>query len=93
MLEKSIERFFVRQVESVGGLALKWSSPGRNGVPDRIVLLPGGRIVFVELKAPGKKPTSLQIRMHEILIGLGADVHVIDSVEDVKKFISIYTSP
>lgn len=51
-LEKEIEQALVRKVKAVGGLCLKWVCPGWAGVPDRIVLLPGGRIVFVELKRP-----------------------------------------
>jgi hypothetical protein len=57
-------------------------------VPDRIVILPGGRIVFVELKAPGKKPTALQERVMGILKGLGADVRVVDSIGGVDEIFS-----
>jgi hypothetical protein len=55
-------------------------------VPDRIVTLPGGRIIFVEVKAPGKKPTELQHRDHERRRALGCDVRVIDSMEDARAF-------
>lgn len=93
MLEKTIEKYLVQQTRAAGGLALKWVSPGQNGVPDRIVFFPGGRIAFVEVKAPGKKPTELQKQMHQHLKGLGFDVLVIDSIDEVKKFISIYNLP
>jgi hypothetical protein len=83
MLEKNIERHLVQRARENGGLAIKWVSPGFAGVPDRIVFLPGGRIILVELKAPGQKPTVLQNMVHGILRGLGADVRVIDSKEQV----------
>lgn len=83
MLERAIEERLVGRVKAAGGMAMKWVSPGLSGVPDRICVLPGGRIVFVELKAPGKQPTALQVRVHEMLRRLGAEVHVIDSKEGV----------
>ena len=82
MLEKQIEAHLVKKARSVGGIAIKWVAPGMVGVPDRIVFLPG-RIVFVELKAPGKKPTAIQLHVHKLLQELGADVRVIDSKEQV----------
>lgn len=85
MLEKTIERKLAEMAKAAGGLALKWVSPSNAGVPDRIVLFPGGRVVFVELKAPGKKPTDLQLRVHNALRGLGMDVRVIDSMDGVKE--------
>ena len=83
MLEKQIEAHLVKKARSVCGIAIKWVAPGMVGVPDRIVFLPGGRIVFVELKAPGKKPTAIQLHVHKLLQDLGADVRVIDSKEQV----------
>lgn len=56
MREKTIERKFVAAVKAAGGLALKFTSPGFDGMPDRSVLLPGGKMAFVEVKAPGEKP-------------------------------------
>jgi hypothetical protein len=71
------------KAKMAGGLAIKWVSPGFAGVPDRILIMPGGRIVFVELKAPGKKPTPLQARIIQMLVDRGADVRVADSMEKV----------
>jgi hypothetical protein len=78
-LEITIERALKKMVESVGGLAWKFTSPGTVGVPDRIVLLPGGRIVFVELKDAGKKPDPIQLARKRQLEMLGFDVRVIDN--------------
>ena len=86
MLEKLIERALVRRVKDLGGLCEKFVSPGRRSVPDRIVTLPGGRIIFVECKAPGKKPTPLQERDHEKRRSLGCEVRVIDNMDDVHAF-------
>ena len=83
MLEKTIERHLVQKAREKGGLAIKWVAPAMAGVPDRIVFFPGGRIVFVELKAPGQKQTPIQVRVTKMLIDLGADVRVIDSKEAV----------
>ena len=86
MLEKTIEAALVRRVTKLGGMCEKFVSPGRRSVPDRLVTLPGGRIVFVEVKAPGKYPTELQERDHARRRKLGCDVWVIDSIEDVEGF-------
>jgi hypothetical protein len=83
MLEKTIEQRLRVMAKKAGGLAIKWVSPGFDGVPDRILILPGGRIIFVELKRPGEKPTPLQNRIIEMLRELGADVRVVDSMEKV----------
>lgn len=91
MRERNIEACLRDSVKKVGGIAYKWVSPGNNGVPDRIVIIPGGRIIFVELKAPGKKPTALQQVQHDRLRALGCDVRVIDSrkgVDDLIKELS-----
>ena len=73
----------VNNVRSMGGLALKFSSPGFDGVPDRLVLLPKGRIAFVELKAPGKMLRPLQVRRKRQLEALGFSVYCIDGVEQI----------
>ena len=86
VLEKTIEAALVKRVKALGGMAEKFTSPNKRSVPDRIVTLPGGRIIFVELKAPGKKPTELQARDHAARRVLGCDVRVIDSLEQAHAF-------
>lgn len=83
MLEKTIEAHLVKRVKERGGIAYKFTSPQRRSVPDRLVLLPSGVVEFVELKAPGKKPTPMQQREHERLRALGFTVLVIDNKEEI----------
>ena len=83
MREKSIELKLTRMVKKLGGICPKWVSPGFDGVPDRIVLLPGGRIAFVEVKAPGKEPRPLQIARHSLLRQLGFQVFILDDPEQI----------
>ena len=71
------------RVKSTGGLALKFISPNFVGVPDRIILMPNGKVAFAELKAKGKKPRPIQIRRIEQLRKLGFKVYVIDDVEQI----------
>ena len=87
MRERDIEAYLRDQVKAIGGIAYKFVSPGSAGVPDRLVLLPGGRAVFVELKAPGRQPTPLQLRQQRRIQDLGFTVLVIDSKEEVDEFI------
>lgn len=86
MREKEIEQYLVKRVKEMGGKAYKWVSPGNDGVPDRIVFF-YGVTVLVELKAPGKKPTPLQIAKHKELEKLGQRVFVLDCKEKVESFI------
>ena len=60
MREKEVEQKLVKAVKARGGICPKWVSPGFDGMPDRIVFLPGRHIGFVEVKAPGEKPRALQ---------------------------------
>ena len=83
MTEEYIEQKLVKAVKKRGGMALKFVSPGLDGVPDRIVLLPMGRIAFVELKAPGNKMRPLQVRRKRQLEALGFLVYCIDRVEEI----------
>lgn len=79
MREKDIESYLVRRVREAGGRAYKFVSPGNDGVPDRLICLPGGAAVFAELKAPGQKPRPLQMVQIERLRALGFRVEVVDS--------------
>lgn len=83
MQESEVERYLVKQVKRNGGWALKLVSPGVSGVPDRLVLMPMGWLVFVEVKRPGGTPRPLQAAVHRRLKGLGFDVITIDCKEDV----------
>ena len=83
MREKTVESRLVKAVQCMGGLCPKWVSPGWDGVPDRIILLPGGRIGFAELKAPGRMPRALQLHRKAQLEQLGFRVYVIDSREQI----------
>ena len=83
MREKQIEQKLVQAVRKLGGMCLKFVSPNFDGMPDRLIILPGGKIAFAELKAPGKKPRPLQIARHKALMGLGFRVYIIDSVEQI----------
>nr|WP_304710517.1 VRR-NUC domain-containing protein [uncultured Acetatifactor sp.] len=78
MRERDIERKLVLEVKKRGGICPKWASPGYDGVPDRIVLLPGRHFGLVEVKAPGERPRALQVSRHRLLAELGFSVHVID---------------
>lgn len=81
MRESEIERKLVAAVKARGGIAPKLVSPGLDGMPDRLVLFPDGRMAFVELKAPGRKPRAIQVRRIRELVSLGYGVYVVDSVE------------
>jgi VRR-NUC domain. len=81
--EKYLERKLVKAVRKSGGLAPKFVSPGFDGVPDRIILLPSGHIAFAELKAPGKVMRPLQVRRKKQLEALGFKVYCIDNTEQI----------
>ncbi|CDM90233.1 VRR-NUC domain-containing protein [Xenorhabdus bovienii] len=85
--ESVIENHLVKEIKKAGGIAYKFVSPGRRSVPDRICVLPGGRILFVECKAPGEKPRPDQIREHERLRALGCEVVILDSKNLEKLFL------
>ena len=85
MREREVEKKLVQAVRRMGGICPKWVSPGLDGVPDRIVLLPGGRIGFIELKAPGKKMRPLQKKRNEKLEALGFLVFCIDRTEQIEE--------
>ena len=83
MLEKTIEYKLKSAVKNLGGIAFKFTAPGINGVPDRLVLLPHGKSAFIELKAPGRKMRPMQIRRKRQLEQLGFLVYCIDSAEQI----------
>lgn len=85
--EKAIERYLVDQAKQNGSLCLKYSNPNMVGYPDRLLVLPGGGVVWVELKSKGRKPAKIQqIRIAE-LIGMGHLVKVIDNKADIDELI------
>lgn len=88
MQEKHIEQKLVAAVKSMGGIAPKFVSPGIDGMPDRIVLLPMGRIAFVECKATGKKMRPLQNKRKRQLEALGFLVYCLDDVEQIGGILS-----
>jgi len=79
--ESVIERNLVTEVKKRGGLAVKFVSPGLDGVPDRLVLFPGGKMAFVELKAPGKNMRPIQEKRARQLTALGFRVYCVDNKE------------
>ena len=87
MREKTIEQALVKAVKAYGGIALKLVSPGFAGMPDRLVLIPGGKIGFVEVKAPEQKPRALQISRHEQLRQLGFKVYVLNNPQQITEII------
>lgn len=90
--EKAIEQKLVHAVKKWSGIAPKFISPGLDGMPDRLVLLPEGRVAFVEVKAPGKQPRPLQIARHEMLRRLGFKVYVLDDAGQIGGIIDEITN-
>lgn len=87
MFERTLEHKFVEAAKASGGWAPKFTSPGFDGMPDRIVLMPYGRMAFVEVKAPGQKPRPLQLAVHRTLRSLGFRVYVLDDPDDIPRII------
>lgn len=87
MREKQIEQKLTLMAKSRGGIALKFVSPSFAGMPDRLILMPGGMMAFAELKAPGMKPRALQVARHEMLRRLGFRVYVIDGIEQIGRIL------
>ena len=83
MREKQVEQRLVKAVRAAGGICPKLVSPGMDGMPDRLLLMPGARMAFVEVKAPGKEPRPLQTHRHKQLRALGFPVFVLDNPEQV----------
>jgi len=78
-LEKTIENYLIKRIQSLGGECEKFTSPMRRSVPDRIISMPGGRIVFVEVKRFGKQATDMQARDHQRRREMGFSVWTVDS--------------
>jgi hypothetical protein len=87
MKEKAIEQKLVMAVKQHGGICPKFTSPGFDGMPDRLVLLPFGKFAFVEVKAPGEKPRPLQLARHGMLQRIGFRVFVLDDEEQIEGII------
>lgn len=88
MLEENVENRLTKEVKKRGGKAPKFVSPGLRGMPDRIVLLPGARTIFVELKKPGETRDPLQIKRAQELEALGYEVYCLDSYEAIDRFVT-----
>jgi len=93
MREKILEQKLANAVKAMGGIAPKFMSPGFDGMPDRIILLPGGHIAFVEVKSPGKKPRPLQLARHKLLCGLGFKVYTLDNEKQIGGLLDEIQSP
>lgn len=93
MNEKTIERKLVKTAKNMGGIALKFVSPGFDGVPDRIVLFPGGCVGFVELKSPGKTMRPLQVRRKRQLESLGFRVFCVDGTKQIEEVLNAIRTP
>lgn len=90
MLEKELEIKFKKQVEKYGAKVWKFVSPGKAGVPDRIILTPDGECLFAEIKRPGDRPRKLQEHVMKEIADLGFAVWLIDSEEDIYGFCDMY---
>lgn len=87
MLERKLEMKFIKAINEMGGIAMKFTSPGMAGVPDRVVLLPDGKVFFAELKQPGETLRPLQIKRKRDFENLGQSVEVIDSLERIQEVV------
>ena len=90
MTERDVERNLKKKVEALGCMCLKFESPGYTGVPDRIIIIPGGEIIFVELKAPGKKERPRQVYVQQRFREMGCTViSSVDSLEKINDVLEI----
>jgi hypothetical protein len=87
MLEKDVERRLVKGVEALGGKAYKFVSPAHRGVADRLVVLPGGRVWFVEVKTDNGKLTPVQEFFRSEIIELGGNYACVHGAADVDHFL------
>lgn len=88
MRERDIERKLVSEIRKMGGEAFKWTSPGNDGVPDRIVMLPGGRLIFVELKADKGRLGPIQKVQIRRIQRLGQEVRVVRGMDGLEEFLN-----
>lgn len=86
MLERDVEKKLTDLTRQAGGKSYKWVAPGNRGVPDRILILPGGRIYFVELKTDSGRLTAIQIRQQKRLKELGANVRTLYGMGEIEAF-------
>ena len=93
MREKTVEQRLVKAVKNRGGICPKLVCPGFDGMPDRLVLLPDGKVGFVEVKAPGKVPRPLQAQRHRLLRELGFRVYILDDQRQIGGIIDDIQSP
>ena len=87
--ERALERFVIAEAHKLGGLAIKLQGPGNQGLPDRLVLMPGGRAGFLELKRAGEKPTALQHHQMAVLGGLGFPTGWVDDLDGARRFLRV----
>jgi len=87
MNEKTLERKLVKEVQRLGGWSIKVLSIHVSGLPDRICLLPGGRVFFAEIKTTGRKPTKIQLHVHKRIRDLGFRVEIVDSLADINNIL------
>lgn len=93
-LEQTIEKHINTLVRQLGGITIKLNDPQQAGLPDRLILLPGGKTTFIEYKQPGKHPTPLQQHRHKQLQHLGHTVHTVDSTTKGTQIIhELHTTP
>lgn len=85
--ERDIERWLVGQIKRMGGEAFKFVSPGNDGVPDRMVCMPGGKIYFIELKTEEGGPSKIQTYQIRRFQKLGCDVRIISGREEAERFV------
>ena len=93
MREKTIEQKLIRAVKAMEGISPKLVSPGTDGMPDRLVLLPTGKLAFVEMKATGKQMLPLQVRRKRQLEALGFRVYCVDRLEQIGGVLDEIRSP
>lgn len=93
MQEKIIEQKLVKAVKKKGGLAPKFTACGLDGMPDRLILMPNGKVAFVEVKARGKKARPLQLRRKRQLEALGFLSYILDEVEQIGGILNEIQTP